>query len=175
MVSEIDEVLKNEDAVLTDHEKPFETEAAYNFDTDRKAISWEKKHDFIQLVGSDFKSFNAENFSLRIDCYVSFHLKKDFLNNLAAACQQENISVFYHYDFESEDFVNLMLFFTNGRQMRDHIQSVDINSFGNRVQSIAGTYSAQFVHKNGLESYPVNGPHIHLMADEEFIIRKTLL
>ncbi len=170
MVSEIDEVLKNENAVLTDHEIPFGTEITYNFDTNLKAIPREKKHDFIRLVGSVFKSFNAENFSLRIDCHVSLRLKNDFLDDLATACGPENISVFYHYHFVSDDFVNLMLFFTNGRQMRDHIQVVDISSFGNRVQGIAGTYSVQFGHKNGLESYPVNGPHIHLMTDEEFII-----
>jgi hypothetical protein len=110
---------------------------------------------------------------VRIDCHISLSLKRNFIDDLTDACLQENISVFYYYDFEKDDFVNLMLFFTNGRQTKEHIQIVDINSFGNSVQNIAGKYSVEFKHKNGLDSYPVNGPKLQLMTDEEFIIANS--
>lgn len=169
-ISEIEELLENKNAVPADHTIPFDAEATYDFETDVQDLYGKKEHSFIQFVGSDFKKSNAENFSVRIDCHISLPFKRNFIDDLTDLCFQENISVFYYYDFEKDDFVNLMLFFTNGRQTKEHIQIVDINSFGNRVQNIAGKYSAEFKHKNGLDSYPVNGPHLQLMTDEEFII-----
>ncbi|MCJ8155269.1 hypothetical protein MKJ01_16005 [Chryseobacterium sp. SSA4.19] len=170
LVSEIEQLLENENATLADHEIPFHLETRYDFDADWEGIDDKNKHNFIQLVGSDFKKYNAENFSLRIDCHLSLPLKKNFINDLTEACHQENISVFYYYDYEKDDFVNLMLFFTNGRQTKEHLQIVNIHSFGNRVQSIAGKYAVKYKHKKGLESYPANGPHVQLITDEEMII-----
>ncbi len=176
LASEIEGLLKDEHAVLTEYTaSPDDTETTYNFAADHDGIYSQRKHDFIQLTGSDFRTYNAENFSMRIDCHLSLPMKKKFLSNLTQICLQENISVFYFFDFETDDFVNLMLFFTNGRQTRDHIQIVDLISFGNKIQHAAEKYNVRFGHKNGPGSYPSNGPHVQLMADEEFIIRKTLL
>lgn len=174
MVSEIEEVLKDENAVPAEYKVSPETETAYKFDADHEGIYGQRKHDFIQLTGSDFKKHDAENFSMRIDCHLPLPMKTAFLNELTQVCHEENISVFYYFDFKTDDFVNLMLFFTNGRQTKDHIQITDLISFGNKIQNTAEKYTVKFGLKNGPESYPANGPHIELMADEEFIIRKKL-
>lgn len=174
LASEIEGLLKDENAALTEYKASPDKETVYNFDADYEGMYGERKHDFIQLVGSDFKKYNAENFSMRIDCHFSLNVKTTFLHDLTEVCREENIAVFYYFDFETDDFINLMLFFTNGRQTKEQIQIVDLISFGDKFQNTAEKYTVQFGHKNGLKSYPVNGPHIQLMADEEFIIRKTL-
>ncbi|WP_027385778.1 hypothetical protein [Chryseobacterium gregarium] len=174
LVSEVEKLLKDENAQLIEDKISFDMGTNYSFDADYEGIYDKKKHDFIQLVGSDFKKCNAENVSMRIDGHLPSGLKREFLHDLTQICLQENISVFYYFDFEADDFVNLMLFFTNGRQTKDHIQIINIISFGDKIRKISEKYTVWFGHKNGLGYYPVNGPHIQLMDDEEFIIGTTL-
>lgn len=174
LVSEVEKLLKDENAVLIEDKISFDTGTNHSLDADYEGIYGRKKHDFIQPVGSDFKKCNAENFSIRIDGHLPSGLKRKFLHDLTQIGLQENISVFYYFDAEADDFVNLMLFFTNGRQTKDHFQVIDIISFGDKIQNISKKYTVRFGHKNGLGYYPVNGPHIQLMDDEEFIIGTTL-
>ena len=171
LVLEIEKLLILENAVLLERQIPFETKSTKNFNPEEEKFQT-IEHRFIQLTGSDFKKDNAENFSVRIDCNLPLENKISFINDLVLICSEENINVFYYHDFDFKNHCNLMLFFTNGRQKKDHIQSVDINSFGSKVRYLTQQYPLHFGHLESPKYYPLHGPHIELMVDEEYIINR---
>lgn len=169
--AEIEKLLAHENAVLLDTASPFEPQTTKNYNPEREKFE-NIEHRFIQITGSDFKKNNAENVSIRIDCNLPSAYKRAFINDLAPICKEENIDIFYYNDSDFKDHCNLMLFFTNGRQKKDAIQTVHINSFGSRIRFLTQKYPLHFGHFEGLKYYPLNGPHIELMTDEEYILNK---
>lgn len=165
---EIEELLIQENAVSMDSNLPFTSERTQTFPIERDHFG-NIEDRFIQLVGSDFKKNNAENFSIRIDCNLPLTDKEHFIKALIPICKEENINVFYYNDCEFNNHCNLMLFFTNGRQTKNAIQTVNINTFGNKVRHLAQKYSLHFGHFEGLKYYPQTGPHVEMMVDEEYI------
>ncbi|MDR2236414.1 MAG: hypothetical protein LBE92_09835 [Chryseobacterium sp.] len=169
LVSEIDSILTEEQAVWLDDHTPFTTEHHQVFTPEREPfIPIEDK--FIQITGSDFKKNNAENLSVRIDCNLPVSQKQPFIGDLKEICHNENLSVFYYYRQDYNDHCNLMLFFTNGRQKEDSFQNINIHSFGSHVRRMTEKYRLHFGHFGGLKYYPTNGPHIELITDKEYII-----
>jgi hypothetical protein len=166
---EIEELLICENAVLLDSSAPFTIQSSTTYAPEREGFKT-IEHRFIQMVGSDFKKYNAENFSIRIDCNMPLQDKRSFIHDLTQLCPEENLNVFYYTDFDFENHSNLMLFFTNGRQKKERIQKVDINSFGTKVRQLAQKYPLHFGHFGSFKQYPLQGPHIELMVDEEYII-----
>ncbi|PWN70498.1 hypothetical protein C1631_011050 [Chryseobacterium phosphatilyticum] len=164
----IEELLIRENAKLLDQCTPFNIQLAKSYLPEREEFKKIDYH-FIQIVGSDFKKNNAEVLSIRIDCNLPLISKKDFLRNLASICKEENIKVFHYNDYDFKDQCNLMLFFTNGRQCKDSIQTIDINSFGNKVRHLTQKYTLHFGHFGGMKYYPLNGPYIELVEDENYI------
>ncbi|RXM51477.1 MULTISPECIES: hypothetical protein [unclassified Chryseobacterium] len=130
------------------------------------------EHRFLQIVGSDFKKNNAENLSIRIDCNLPLADKNFFINDLKSICREESINVFYYKNHDFNSHCNLMLFFTNGRQRTDSIQTVNLNTFGSKVRQLTQKYPVYFGHLEGLKYYPQNVSHIELMVDEEYILNK---
>lgn len=169
---EIEELLIRENAVLLNSDVPFNIQSSKNYLPERE--SYETiEHRFIQMVGSDFKKNNAENYSIRIDCNLPQTDKKSFIDDLIQICREENLDVFFYNDALFKDHCNLMLFFGNGRQEKDGIQKVQINSFGSKVRHLTGKYPLlHFGHLEGLKYYPLNGPHVQLMTDEDYILNK---
>jgi len=171
LAAEIEKLLTDQNAILLDEQIPFEIQYTKNYLPERK-IFRTIEHRFIQMTGSDFRQNNAENFSIRVDCNIPLAYKKDFINDLVAICHEENLSVFYYHDFYFGDQCNLMLFFTNGRQYKDQVIDIDINTFGAKVRDLSQKYPFHFGHFGGMKYYPLNGPHIELMVDEDYIIKK---
>ncbi|KFF25324.1 hypothetical protein [Chryseobacterium vrystaatense] len=169
LVSEIEKLLVLNSAVSFNG--PFEIKSSRTLISERKNFE-NIEHRFIQVTGSDFKKDNAENLSVRIDCNLPMLHKKPLINDLIKICHEENIRVFYYYEHQFKESCNLMLFFSNGRQMNNAVQNVDINSFGSKVRSLAQQYPLQFGHFGGMEYYPKNGPYTELMTDEEYILDK---
>lgn len=168
---EIEALLIRENAVLLDSGIPFKSISTKAYHAERDHFE-NNEHRFIQIVGSDFKKNNAENLSIRIDCNLPLADKEFFINDLGSICREENLNVFYYNDHDFNNHCNLMLFFTNGRQKANAIQTVNLNSFGNKVRQLTQKYSAYFGHLEGLKYYPQNGPHVELMTDEEYILSK---
>lgn len=168
---EIEELLIRENAVLLDSEIPFTIQSSKSYPPEREKFR-NIEHRFIQMVGSDFKKSNAENYAARIDCNLPLQYKQDLINNLSQICREENLRVFYYNDFDFKHHCNLMLFFTNGRQKKDTLQKVDINSFGSKVRLLTQKYPLHFGHFGSFKEYPLQGPHTELMVDEEYIINK---
>lgn len=171
---EIEKLLKEQNAILISNDAPFNKVQSYDFNNGSEMIFERNNHTFISRVGSNFKKHNAENAALRIDCHLALNHKKDFIDALTQICIEENISVFYYNTSEFEGKVNLMLFFTNGRQTKDKILNVNVNSFGDKVLHLFEKYSAKIGHLGGYVHYPKNGPFIELIKDQEFIINENL-
>ncbi|ROI06335.1 hypothetical protein EGI16_00055 [Chryseobacterium sp. G0240] len=167
---EIEKLLILENAVLLDSRTPFKTISSKSYLPEREKFE-NIEHRFIQLVGSDFKGNNAENYSIRIDCNLPLAYKRDCFNELISICKEENIHVFYYHDFDFKDQSNLMLFFTNGRQYNNNIQTIRINSFGSKVRQLTQKFPLHFGHFGGFQYYPLNGPHVEMMIDPNYILK----
>ncbi|PIF46959.1 hypothetical protein CLU96_4005 [Chryseobacterium sp. 52] len=165
----IEQLLISENAVLFD--SPFEIKSRRSFSPEKGEFET-IEHRFIQIIGSDFKKDNAENLSIRIDCNLPIIHKKDLINDLTRICIEENIHVFYYNNRDYKDHCNLMLFFTNGRQFGNATQKVQINSFGSKIRHLTQKYPLQFGHFGGMEHYPLHGPFVQLIKDEEYILNK---
>ena len=174
LAEEIEQLLKQQNAISISNDAPFNAVQSYDFNNGSEMVFERNKNLFISLVSSNFKKHNAENAALRIDCHLPLNHKKDFINALTQICIEEQISVFYYNDSEFEGQINLMLFFTNGRQTKDKIQNVNVNSFGDKVLYLLEKYSAKIGHLGGYAYYPRNGPFMELMKDQEFIINENL-
>ncbi|RQP16515.1 MAG: hypothetical protein EAS52_11565 [Parapedobacter sp.] len=127
-------------------------------------------YPFLRLVGSDFKKNNAQNKAIRIDCHVHRSHKEDFVEALAAVCPDENIDVFYYFQSASGDDINLMLFFTNGRQYTHRIRNVPLNLFGEKISLLAEKYRVSFGFADGYNLDTGDEPNIRLMVDQDYII-----
>ncbi|TQM22748.1 hypothetical protein FB551_2468 [Chryseobacterium aquifrigidense] len=168
---EVEELLIEKNAVLVDFSIPFTIQSTKNFPPEREEFK-NIEHRFIQMVGSDFRKSNAENYAARIDCNLPLQYKHSLIDDLAQICREENLHVFYYNDFDFKDHCNLMLFFTNGRQRKDSCQKVDINSFGSKVRQLTQKYPLHFGHFGSFKEYPLHGPHAVLIADEEYILNQ---
>ncbi|SDJ30974.1 hypothetical protein [Chryseobacterium jejuense] len=168
---EIEELLIRENASILDFSIPFKSLSTKTYHPEGNHFG-NNEHRFLQIVGSDFKKNNAENLSIRIDCNLPLCDKKIFISDLVRICQEENLNVFYYKDHDFRSHCNLMLFFTNGHQKKDSIQTVNLNSFGDKVRQLTQKYPLHFGHLEGLKYYPQNGPNVELMIDEEYILSK---
>ncbi|REC63472.1 hypothetical protein DRF65_05080 [Chryseobacterium pennae] len=168
---EIEVLLVRENAIILDSIIPFKSLSTKTYHVERENFE-NNEHRFIQIVGSDLKKNNAETLSIRIDCNLPLNNKEFFINDLGSICREENLNVFYYKDHHFNNHCNLMLFFTNGRQKTDALQTVNLNSFGNKVRQLTQKYQVYFGHLEGLKYYPQNGPHVELMIDEEYILSK---
>ncbi|MCS4301508.1 hypothetical protein [Chryseobacterium sp. BIGb0232] len=168
---EIEVLLVRENAIILDSIIPFKSLFTKTYHVERENFE-NNEHRFIQIVGSDLKKNNAETLSIRIDCNLPLNNKEFFINDLGSICREENLNVFYYKDHHFNNHCNLMLFFTNGRQKTVALQTVNLNSFGNKVRQLTQKYQVYFGHLEGLKYYPQNGPHVELMIDEEYILSK---
>ncbi|WP_213280337.1 hypothetical protein [Chryseobacterium indologenes] len=171
MAEEIEELLIRERAELLDSSIPFTIQSSKSYAPEREEFK-NIEHRFIQMVGSDFRKSNAENYAARIDCNLPLQYKQILIDDLVRIGKEENLNVFYYNDFDFKDHCNLMLFFTNGRQKKESVQKVDINSFGSKVRQLTQKYPLHFGHFGSFKEYPLQGPHIKLMIDEEYILNK---
>ncbi len=172
LAAEIEDLLIEENAILLEERMSFEILSQKIYNAERKKPE-NTEHRFIQLTGSDFMLNNAEHLSIRIDCNLPVVHKRNFINDITLICREENISIFYYQDYDFKDQCNLMLFFTNGRQYKDDIQLVLINSFGSKIRHLAQKYPFHFGHFGGMKYYPLNGPHVELMTDESYILNRN--
>lgn len=169
---EIEALLIRENAILLDSQTPLEIQSTKVFRPENQEYET-IEHRFIQMTGSDFKRNNAENYSVRIDCNLPLADKSALIEDLAQICKEENINVFYYHDADFNNHCNLMLFFTNGRQEKDSIQKVHINSFGSKVRHLTEKYPLlHFGHLEGFKYYPVHNTHVRLMVDEDYILNE---
>lgn len=166
-VSEIEKLLILANAHVID--TPFEVQSSRNLSPEN--VTYETvEHRFMQITGSDFRKNNAENISVRIDCNLPTIHKENLINDLIRICTEQNIHVFYYYDCDFKEHSNLMLFFSNGRQMEHAVQHVDINAFGSKIRQLEQKYPLHFGIFGGMEYYPRNGPNIELITDKDYIL-----
>ncbi len=172
IIEEVEKILKKYKIILTTNEtfnnptiKRF-----HNQTTQNKSIY--PKKGFLQVVGSDLKKNNAENSKLRLDCNLDFKGKNKFINELRDMVNENNIDVFFYYEKDFKEKTNLMLFFTNGRQGLNlsNKKYIDTLSLENKIENIIKINNVNFGHISGFDLYPLDGPKIEKMIEQEYIL-----
>lgn len=111
---------------------------------------------------------NSESLQLRFDCNIAQAEKEKFITALDALAAAADLAVFYYKAQVVGDAVNLMLFFTNGRQINAPV-SVDVLTFDKMIQELQPVYHFQKGHIPGYDNYP-QGPDIIVRAvDRGFV------
>ncbi len=165
----IELILQQEGSKKIEKHLAFESSQNYTFQNSEIEKFEKNDYRFIQLVGSNFKKYNAENFSIRIDCNINTSDKENFIDAVKVACSEENIHVFYYHESKFQTQSNLMMFFSNGRQRTNTIQNVILDSFGRKMEAFTQKYNLSFGFAGGYDHYPLHHTHTELMVDEEFI------
>lgn len=113
---------------------------------------------------------NSESLQLRFDCHIAPAEKEKFITALDALAAAADLAVFYYLEQATGDAVNLMLFFTNGRQINAPV-SVDVLTFDKMIQDLQHVYNFQKGHIPGYDNYPKGQEVVVRVVDREFLFR----
>ncbi|UOR06453.1 hypothetical protein MUN82_04995 [Hymenobacter aerilatus] len=126
-----------------------------------------------EAVSARKKKHNAEHALLRLDCHVPLAHKESFLHELDALCPSFGVEVFYYFDRKVADQINLMLFFSNGRQGVGGapLRYTNVTTLADAVATVMTAHGAATGHLGGYPAdYPRRGPHVLRMVDAEFVL-----
>lgn len=129
------------------------------------------KQGFFQLVGSEITDYNSELYSIRFDCNILSSELNNFLSDLKTILNEENITLAFYIDKIADKRINLMMFFTNGRQGLDLNLLITTNacSLENKIENLKSKYSLEFGFVKGY--YPDSKRKEIMIIDEEFLPR----
>lgn len=116
---------------------------------------------------------NARSVQLRFDCNIARAAKEKFIAALDALALAADLSVFYYHEQEAGDVVNLMLFFTNGRQINTLVQ-VDVQTFDKMIWELQPVYGFQKGHVPGYDNYPKGQAVVVRVVDGVFLFRDSV-
>jgi hypothetical protein len=130
------------------------------------------RKNLLQIVGSPLKYEGAETTSVRLDCNIQIEKKDNFLNSLIVICNEHELSVLHFLEKTVDDRINLMIFFSNGRQGINFSpkQNVDIGALENRIEKAISNYGVQLGHIEGFENYPSGNSYTIMIKDQEYIM-----
>jgi hypothetical protein len=112
----------------------------------------------------------SSSIQLRFDCNIAQAEKEKFIAALDALATAADLEVFYYLEQATGDAVNLMLFFTNGRQINAPV-SVDVLTFDKMIQDLQHVYNFKKGHIPGYDNYPKGPDVVVRMVDREFLFR----
>lgn len=172
IIAEVEKILRKEQIIIAKEQKldnPIFLRITK--ENSLKNIIYPTKN-ILQIVGSELKKHNAENLKFRLDCNLSLDDKFNFIKELKIISKEENINVLFYYHKEFENKVNLMVFFTNGRQGLNlsNKQIVNSSNFENKIELAMLKSNVKCGHINGIDLYPQNGPKIEMIIEEEIVI-----
>lgn len=127
---------------------------------------------YVQIVGSSLRKSNAETLALRLDCHIRADDKEAFLNELNHVTATVGIDVLYYLESSLKDFINLMLFLTNGRQGLElsEKKKTNIGLLEKEISRLFQQYEIQKGHAGGWDNYPGGKPVVIKMTDKDFIL-----
>lgn len=127
---------------------------------------------YFQLVASSLKNKNAETAMIRFDCHVQEDKKEDFFAAIKSVAETANLHVVFYLEKQYNDYHNLMLFFTNGRQgvALGLKQQVDVFAFEDAMDAVIHAFGIQFGHAGGWDYYPKGEYKVLKIVDAEFIL-----
>jgi hypothetical protein len=126
----------------------------------------------LQAVSSSPGKYHAESRSLRLDCHLPLAHKAAFINDLNELCREAELDVLYYFDHEMRLQVNLMLFFSNGRQGVGGLplRYTDVQALAAAVAPCLAARGGQPGHRGRYPAhYPERGPHVVRIVDAEFV------
>lgn len=127
----------------------------------------------LQLVGSAPGLYHAETRRLRLDCCLPAAQQLAFGRRLNELCQQADLDVLYYLDHELDAKVNMLVFFTNGRQGLNGraLRHTDARALAAAIEQALGAHGGQLGHLGRFpEHYPRRGPHVVRAADADFVL-----
>ena len=172
VAGELEAVLRQEQALLTTEALP----------PDLPVLSFAHPQDphapyryggIFAVVGSFARKSPAETKALRLDCHLPLSQKARFLASLDSTCQQAGLDVLYYFDHELAKEVNLMLFFSNGRQGVGGcpLRYTDVVALADTVARQLVAYHGRAGHLgSSFTDYPKRGPHVVRIVDEDFVL-----
>ncbi|MEN7548839.1 hypothetical protein AAG747_13035 [Rapidithrix thailandica] len=165
----VETLLKKEAVVLVD-KHVFEAPRLIRLFSPKEKMAWPTK-DFLRIVGSSIRKNNAETLALRMDCHIGEGVKNAFLEELGLIADAENIRVLYYLEKKYHDRINLMLFFSNGRQGLglQPKQVIQLPRLEMKIEALKEQYGIEFGHTG---NYPDSTPQIIKMVDQEFVLGK---
>ncbi|MBF9219815.1 hypothetical protein [Hymenobacter ruricola] len=127
----------------------------------------------LQAVGSAPRKYRAETSSLRLDCHLPAARKAAFIEALDQLCQEAGLDVLYYFDHEIGQQVNLMVFFSNGRQGVGGapLRYTDPAALATAVAACLTAHGGQPNHLGRYpDDYPERGPHAVRLVDADFVL-----
>jgi hypothetical protein len=127
----------------------------------------------LQAVSSSSGKYQAETLSLRLDCHLPLAYKPAFIADLNQLCQTANLDVLHYLDYEIGPYVNLMLFFSNGRQGvgGQPLRYTNVHALTEPVALCLANHRGKPGHLGDYPTYyPENGPHVVRMVDAAFVL-----
>jgi hypothetical protein len=127
----------------------------------------------LQAVSLSARKYQAETLSLCLNCHLPLVRKPAFLAQLDQLCQAMNLDVLYYLDYEIHPQVNLMLFFSHGRQGvgGQPLRYTNAHALTTPVALCLANHGGLPGHLGSYpEYYPENGPHIVRMVDAAFVL-----
>ena len=172
VAGELEKVFRRQHAALAT--EPLPAGAQYlRLTTPEEDATQPVSGELLQAVSSPAGRYQAETLSLRLDCHLPLAQKPAFVDDLNQLCQAANLDVLYYLDYEVHPQVNLMLFFSNGRQGMggQPLRYTNAHALAASVALCLVNHGGQPGHLGSYpEYYPEKGPHVVRMADAAFVM-----
>ena len=172
VAGELEAVLRQEQAVLTTEALPPDL-PVFRFTHPQDPHAPYRYGGIFEVVGSFPRKSQAETKALRLDCHLPLTQKVSFLASLNSTCQQAGLEVLYYFDHELAKQVNLMLFFSNGRQGVGGcpLRYTDVVTLADTVARQLAAHHGRAGHLgSALNHYPDRGPHVVRIVDKDFVL-----
>ena len=173
VAGELEKVLRQQGATLTTEPLPVEVPLLRLAQPHDPTPAY--KYGWLQAVSSapNPRQHRAEVAMLRLDCYLPLAHKPAFISDLNQLREQAELEVLYYLDHELADQVNLMVFFTNGRQGvgGQPLRYTNCTALKEALAACLATHGAKTGHLGEYPSdYPQRGPHVVHAVDADFIL-----
>ena len=171
LMQKVEEILKQEKVKAIPAMDRTNAEIIRIFNEKKDPPRYPRKN-VLQMVSSGQHRSSAESAMLRMDCYVPAYQKAGFIAALAKAAAEENVNVLFYKEAAYNAGVNLMIFFSNGRQGMglEKKQEIDAIALEEKAEAAVIHAGGSQKHQGGWDYYPQGEPVLVKMVDGEFIL-----
>jgi hypothetical protein len=177
VAGELEKVVRQQQATLATEPLPAGAEFIRLTAPEEDNTQPSRSDGMLQAVSSISGKYQAEALSLRLDCHLPLAHKPAFIQALNKLCQTANLDVLYYLDYEIRQQVNLMLFFSNGRQGigGQPLRYTNVPTLAKPIAECRAAHGGQPGHLGEYpDYYPENGPHVVRMVDAAFVLGTEL-
>jgi hypothetical protein len=173
VAGELEKVLRQHHAMPTTEPLPADTPLLRLAEPHDPTPPYRYGDGQLQAVSSHPGQHQAQAALLRLDCHLPLAHQANFLDALAALCEQSGLDVLYYFDRKLAGQVNLMVFFGNGRQGVGGrpLRYTDTAALKTAALASLAAYGGQTEHLGAYPAdYPSRGPHVVRVVDADFVL-----